>query len=261
MPTLGFILGSAYGKRPWQGLDFEPLRVPTPFGEARVHRARLDGTRQVFVIYRHGVPHSLLPNQINFRANAWALHSLGCQVCVLTSSVGVLDATVPLSEVLLVDDLLMPDHRLPDGSLCTMWPTPTPGQGHLVLQDGLFSTELSEQALRVAGLSPQTRRVVFAYVAGPRTKTSAENAYWAALGAQVNSMSVGPEVVLANELEMPTIALVSGHKISRQRTSHPTSTQEVEASLDEARETMHAVIESLMHALEPVAFTNSIYRF
>lgn len=261
MTVLGFVLGSAYAKQPWQGVTFEALRVPTPFGPARVHRAHLGAQRTVLVVYRHGVPHALLPNQINFRANAWALHALGAQACVLTSSVGVLDAGVPLNQPLLVEDLLMPDHRLPDGSLCTMWPEPTPGQGHLVLQDGLFSTELGAQALEVSGLGASTRRVVFAYVPGPRTKSAAENAYWAALGAQVNSMSVGPEVVLANELETPTIALVSGHKVSRQRASHPGSTQEVAASLDQARQTMHAAIEALMYGLEPVAFGNTIYRF
>ena len=51
-------------------------------------------------------------------------------------------------------------------------------------------------------------RVVFGYAPGPRTKTAAENAMWARLGADVASMTLAPEIVLANELEIPCAALV-----------------------------------------------------
>jgi hypothetical protein len=94
---------------------------------------------------------------------------------------------------------------------------PSPEQGHLVLTEGLFSPSLTEQIdalVRADRAAPPTPRVVFAHSGGPRTKTRAENRMWALLGAQVNSMSLAPEVVLANELRVPCCGLVVGHKYS-----------------------------------------------
>lgn len=59
--------------------------------------------------------------------------------------------------------------------------------------------------------------MVFAYCRGPRSKTPAENRAWRALGASVNSMTLGPEVVMAAELGMCTAAVVVGHKRSEGR--------------------------------------------
>lgn len=63
------------------------------------------------------------------------------------------------------------------GSACTMFTSPSPEQGHLVLDEGLLSvegaTKIGELAKR-AGIPLVTdREVVFAYVPGPRTKTKA----------------------------------------------------------------------------------------
>lgn len=259
MITIGFILGSAYAQTSWSG-DHALVteQIQTPFGLATLDILSLPG-RRVVLLHRHGVPHRLLPNQVNYRANTWALHHMGVQSLIVTSSVGVLDATLPMNEPMLVDDLLMPDHRLPDGSLCTMFVEPTKGQGHLVLQDGLFSSTLNAQIEQLTGRAMARTR--FAYVAGPRTKTALENAFWSQAGAQVNSMSVGPEVVLANELEIPCAAIVVGHKPSQSRTQHPKSSKLIAKSLDESRDATTTVLSTLMQQLEPVDFANTIYRF
>jgi purine nucleoside phosphorylase len=101
---------------------------------------------------------------------------------------------------------------------------------------------------------------VFAYVGGPRGKTAAENRMWHALGAQVNSMSLGPEVVLANELEIPTAALVVGHKYSVPDRDNPDEGG-VTASLDASRAAMERVVDAFLSGAAPVAFGNHLYRF
>jgi len=210
------ILGSAFEAPRIGDVELEPRTISTTHGEAVLHRYPR-GDRGAYGLFRHGVPHRFLPNQIPYRAHAAALREVSCGALLVTSSVGVLDRDLPLDEPLLLDDLLMLDSRLPDGTACTMHhPAPVQDQGHLVLDEGIFSRALTEQ---VAGLIRErgftaTARALFAYVQGPRTKTAAENALLARLGAQVNSMTVGPEVVLANELEIPTAALVVGHKYS-----------------------------------------------
>lgn len=137
------ILGSAFGQETIASLALEPVEVATRRGAVTLHRARLPG-REACALFRHGVPHRRLPHQIDHRAHAEALREVRCGALVVTSSVGVLDPEVPLNVPLLVADLLMPDNRLPDGSLCTMFEEPAPGQGHLVLHEGLFSKALGE---------------------------------------------------------------------------------------------------------------------
>ena len=240
--SIGAIVGTAFHAG---GLEGEPVEVATPFGPTTLHRHRAG-----WLCFRHGLPHRFLPHQVPWRANAWALREVGVEALVVTSSVGVLDPEVPLFEPLLVEDLLWPDMRLPTGEVCTL-----AEDFHLVLDEGLVSAALNRQVRDLAGELPG---VVFAYVPGPRTKTRAENRYLAQAGAQVNSMSVGPELVLANELELPCLALVVGHKHS-----HPEvpTVEGIAASLERSREAQVALVERLLRELEPVPFANRLFRF
>jgi len=240
--VIGAILGTAFHD---VDLGAEPVDVNTPFGPATLHR-RGDS----WLLFRHGLPHRVLPHRINWRANAWALRALGVRSLLVTSSVGVLDPAVPLFQPLLVEDILWPDMRLPSGEVCTL-----AEDFHLVLDEGLVSLDLNRQLRELGGELPG---VVFAYVPGPRTKTRAENRWWAAQGAQVNSMSVAPELVLANELEIPCAALVVGHKHS-----HPAvpTVEGIAASLESSRTAQLALIEAFLERAEPVEFNNRLYRF
>lgn len=256
------ILGSAFDAARIGEVELKPQAVSTPHGEAVLHRfPRHD--REAWVLFRHGAPHRYLPNQIPYRAHAAALREVGCGALLITSSVGVLDRALPLDEPLLLGDLMMPDNRLPDGSACTMHERSSPDQGHLVLDEGIFSCALSDQveALgRELGFAC-ARRALFAYAQGPRTKTAAENALLARLGAQVNSMSVGPEAVLANELEIPTAALVVGHKYSLPGERSRLEQRAMEATLRTGRDAVTRVAAVFLARGDPVPFANHIHRF
>lgn len=175
---------------------------------------------------------------------------------LVTSSVGVLRKEVPLNTPLVVTDLLMPDNRLPDGTLCTMFVEPSPEHGHLVVQDGLFDAEMGDL---LADLGAHQMPLCFVYAPGPRTKTPAENRYWAQAGADVNSMSLGPEIVLANELEIPCAALVVGHKYSHP--DIPAGVTQIADSLDDAKRAFQAIVSRWLDTASPVAFKNSLFRF
>ncbi len=250
------ILGSAFAGG--AALRLKPETVETPFGAWTLYRTPAGG----LVSFRHGLPHRWLPHQIPYRAQAWALKAAGATHLLVTSSVGVLRREIPLFAPLVAADLLFPDNRLPDGSACTVWPEPVPGHGHLLVHDGLFSTALSDRLARVVHrvTGGEPPRVVFAYAGGPRGKTPAENRYWAALGADVNAMTLAPEVVLANELEIPTAGLCVGHKRSVPGESVPGDAG-IAASLDASRDATAAVVAAWLSDDEPVPFANEIYRF
>jgi 5'-methylthioadenosine phosphorylase len=264
MPAVAAILGSAFAESVPEDWALTPETVETDWGEQTLHRVA-GPERPAYVLFRHGLPHRLLPNQIHYRAQAAALKAVGCEALLVTSSVGVLDADVPLYRPLLVDDLLMPENRLPDGSACTMFTDPDGGrdeQGHLVINDSLFATELTEQVRDLAGAvrASVADDVTFAYVQGPRSKTAAENRLWAQLGAQVNSMTLGPEVVLANELEIPCAGLAVGHKYSLPD-REPPEQEALSTTLDRARDEQERIVTAFLERADPVSFPNTIYRF
>jgi 5'-methylthioadenosine phosphorylase len=301
--AIGVILGSAMGEEVIQELALQPVDVETPYGTERLFEGmRADGVRML-ALHRHGYPHQHLPHTIPVRAQIWALRMRGCGALVLNSSVGVLDPAVPLFTPLVPTDLLMPDNRLPDGSVCTLFtpeamaasPEVRARAGHLVLTEGIFSpplrahlTGLIERAGASAGGASAGQRaspgvtvgtgagqqaadatragnpgadpLIFVYAPGPRTKTPAENRYWRTAGGHVNSMSVGPEAVLACEAGIPCAALVVGHKPSTER-DEPLTHAALTRSLTAAREAATDILLAFLQEGRPVPAGNLLYQF
>lgn len=259
--SIAIILGSAFDKMP-QWLSLEARKISSPYGKATLYH--LPGTDPAaYVLFRHGVPHKYLPNQIPYRANAWALKEVGCGALVVTSSVGVTDPDLPIFQPLLVSDLIMLENRLPDGSTCTMFTEPSENHAHLMITEGLFNPGLRSQLTEIAESVewPICGEVIFSYVGGPRNKTPAENRLIPKLGSQVNSMSLGPEIVLANELAIPTAGLVVGHKYSipgRETENDPVS---LEKSFERSRESFKKLVEAFLRNGRPVSFGNVLYRY
>ena len=135
-----------------------------------------------------------------------------------------------------------------------------------MLEDGLFSSALGARLRRLAADVSESLGgpVVFGYAGGPRTKTRAENALYRAWGAQVNSMTVAPEVVLANELGIATAAVVVGHKYSLAGGSGAGETADATAlrcSLDDAARAVSKIVAAFLEVGEPVPFANRLFRF
>ncbi|NBC25743.1 MAG: 5'-methylthioadenosine phosphorylase [Bacteroidetes bacterium] len=259
--SIAVFLGSAFETSIPEKLNLEQTTVETEWGRQEVYETRNQSERKAYVLVRHGVPHRLLPNQINYRAQSAALKKLGCGALLINSSVGVLDPDLPLYKPMLVTDLMMPENRLPDGSTCTMFPEPSESQGHLLIKEGLFSRELNRQlADRHETIYLDNEGVNFVYAGGPRSKTPAENRMWAQLGGQVNSMTLAPEVVLANELEIPCAALVVGAKYSVPGIETP-QREGIAESLVQAREATEKILIDFIEHGEPVPFANQIYRY
>ena len=260
--SVAAILGSAFEGSFAESLELSPVDIKTQFGSVTLYKSEKRTNRTAYVIFRHGLPHRLLPNQINYRAQAAALKQVNCGALLINSSVGVMDADLPLYKPMLITDLLMPENRLPDGSTCTMFPEPSDDHGHLLIKDGLFSSKLNDWLIgkHQADIHQTEKGLVFAYAGGPRGKTPAENRMWAQLGGQVNSMTLAPEIVLANELEIPATALVVGHKYSVPDIDNPAE-DEIENTLTNARSATESILRSFLMEAEPVQFKNEIYRF
>jgi 5'-methylthioadenosine phosphorylase len=181
--------------------ESENLRVATPYGPVEVTLGQLGGRSAAFIT-RHGVDHSVPPHQINYRANIWALASLGVTAILSSSAVGGVSEAYPPGTIVLTDQFIdrtwgRADTFYDEGSV-----------QHLAAADP-FSPELHElaaKALRDAGETvAETGTVVV--IQGPRFSTRAESLWFRAAGAHTVNMTMYPEVPLASELNIDTVNL------------------------------------------------------
>ncbi len=202
--SVGIITGS--GAHALPGFDpAEPVSLRTPFGEASLTRGSYDGVEALHVS-RHGAGHARLSNQVNHRANVWALRELGATAVIACTSCGAVDPSLALGELIVFDDMHFSSNRLPDGSLCTFFTEPgDPLRAHWILHGAPYSPQIRNALLAAAGdLGHRTRDGgTYGHVDGPRFNTPSEIAQLAMCGVSAVSQTAGPETVLCGELELP----------------------------------------------------------
>ena len=181
--------------------DPEEVTVETPYGapSAPVAVGEVAGRRVAF-LPRHGRAHQYPPHLINYRANLWALASLGVRQVLAPCAVGGLrDEVAP-------GDLVVPD-QLVDRTQNRVQSFVDRGAVHVPFADPYCPT-LSHAVAAAEGVSLGGTMVV---VEGPRFSTRAESQHYAAQGWTLINMTGHPEAVLARELRMcySAIALVT----------------------------------------------------
>jgi 5'-methylthioadenosine phosphorylase len=181
--------------------DPEQVTVETPYGEpsAPVAVGRVSGRRVAF-LPRHGRHHEYPPHLINYRANLWALRSLGVRQVLAPCAVGGLRHEVAPG------DLVVPD-QLADRTSGRARTFVERGAVHLPFADP-YCPRLSAALAAPDGVRRGGTMVV---IDGPRFSTRAESQDLAARGWTLVNMTGAPEAALARELQMclATIALVT----------------------------------------------------
>ncbi|AFZ58136.1 S-methyl-5'-thioadenosine phosphorylase [Anabaena cylindrica FACHB-243] len=192
--------------------DIEELEVQTPFGSPSdaVILGTLAGTRVAFLA-RHGRNHTLLPSELPFRANIYAMKQLGVKYLISASAVGSLKAEAkPL-------DMVVPDQFIDrtKNRISTFF-----GEGivaHIafgepicknlagVLADAIASLNLPDVNLHRGG--------TYICMEGPAFSTKSESNLYRSWGATVIGMTNLPEAKLAREAEIAyaTLALVTDY--------------------------------------------------
>jgi 5'-methylthioadenosine phosphorylase len=187
----------------------EELALRTPFGEPSdlIRIGRVAG-RPVAFLARHGRRHGLLPGEINYRANIYALKQLGVERILSASAVGSLREEIRPRDVVVVDQFV--DRTRKRAS--TFF-----GEGvavHVSLADPTCP-ELRGLAGRVAG-GVQARvhpGGTYVCIEGPAFSTRAESELFRSWGMHVIGMTNLPEARLAREAEIcyATLALVTDY--------------------------------------------------
>jgi 5'-methylthioadenosine phosphorylase len=191
--------------------DVHEVEADTPYGppSGPIALGDLDG-RAVAFLARHGSDHRYPPHRINYRANLWALRSLGVRRVLAPCAVGSLRADLGPGSLVVPDQLV--DRT--GGRAQTYFDT---GAVHVGFADP-YCPDLrrrlltaAREGVEVPAGSTAVDGGAMVVIEGPRFSTRAESQWYAAQGWSVVNMTGHPEAVLARELGLcyATIALVT----------------------------------------------------
>jgi 5'-methylthioadenosine phosphorylase len=178
--------------------DVEQVAVPTPYGPPsdRIAIGTYEGARVAFLA-RHGPGHRYPPHRINYRANIWALASLGVTRILGPNASGSLQPEVKPGDFVVCDQFV--DRTF--GRVSTFYDGPP-----VVHVAGAHPycpelRDLATAAGRELGITVHERGTVVV-IQGPRFSTLAESRWFSSAGWEVINMTQFPEQVLARELEI-----------------------------------------------------------
>jgi len=188
--------------------DVTEITVDTPYGwpSDTISMGTVAGRRVAF-LPRHGRDHRFPPHRIPYRANLWALRSLGVRQVLAPCAVGALQRSLGPGTFVVPDQLV--DRT--SGRVQTFFDE---GAAHVPFADP-YCPDGRAAVLRQAAAGPTEVPVVdggtMVVVEGPRFSTRAESLWFAAQGWSLVNMTGHPEAVLARELELclTSIALVT----------------------------------------------------
>lgn len=221
-PELAIIGGSGLYKMAAFEL-LESREIQTPFGSpsSALSVGRLSGKDVVFLA-RHGEGHVLNPSEINFRANIWALKSLGVRAIFSVSAVGSLKESIAPGEMVVIDQFFDRTKARPS----------TFFEGGIVAHVG-FAKPVSSylRGLLIAACAKvgakHHDRGVYVCMEGPQFSTIAESEFYRALKADVIGMTNLQEAKLAREAEIDyaTLALSTDYDCWHPGHEHVTTEQ------------------------------------
>lgn len=178
--------------------ELKEIKVETPYGAPSDKIAvGLVAGHAVAFLPRHKKEHDIPPHLINYRANIWALKSLGVERIITSHAVGSLQKNYRPGEIVILDQFI--DRT--KGRIDTFY-------------DGPIATHIST----AFPYCPQIRKLAIAkgkkmklelhetgtvvIIQGPRFSTAAESLWFTRMGWHTVNMTEYPEIVLAREKEM-----------------------------------------------------------
>jgi 5'-methylthioadenosine phosphorylase len=243
--AIGIIGGS--GLYSMNGLT-EPreIHVKTPFGEPSdaIVIGTLEGKRVAFLA-RHGRGHRILPSEINYRANIYAMRDLGVERVISVSAVGSLQEELRPGEFLVPDQFFDRTKQrastfFGDGLVAHVaFDKPTCGQVSGILADASVHCGVKVH-----------RRGTYVCIEGPQFSTLAEAHVHRQLRFEVIGMTNVTEAKLAREAELcyATIAMITDYDCWHPEHESVTATQII-ATLTQNAENAQRVLREAVRAM------------
>ena len=266
-PVLAIIGGS--GLYDFPALEnVERFEVDTPFGQpsAPILQGTLDGKKVVFLA-RHGIGHVFNPSEVNYRANIYALKSLGVEQIISISACGSLREDFAPGHIVVPSQLFDYTHLRKRSFF----------EGGLVVHVGVadpfcptLSTQLHQTLTSVGATAHQGGAMIT--IEGPRFSTKIESNTFRSWGMSLIGMTTSPEAFLAREAEIcySVMAHVTDYDVwhmSEESVNVDLVVKTLHKNTEIAQQTIIKLVSSLgdhndcscNHALENAIITNKAF--
>jgi len=229
--------------------DVREIAVETPFGapSSPVAMGSLHG-HEVAFLARHGPEHQFPPHRVNYRANLWALRSVGVSRLLAPCSVGSLQPHLHPGDFVVGDQLVDRTRGRPD----TFFDGP-------VVNSISFADPYCPELRALVGAAGEEEgitvhdRGTVVVIQGPRFSTRAESRWFTSEGWDVVNMTQYPEAALARELGMccATVALVTDYDVGLAGVGgiEPVTMEHVFAVLRDNIDRLRALLERAIPAI------------
>ncbi len=232
--------------------EFDELKITrrqiarTPYGEPSqpLVFGQLAGCEVVFLA-RHGSGHTIPPHAINYRANIWALQSVGVTDLLAVATVGGIDLTLSPGAIVLPDQII--DYTY--GRKNTYHDGIELPVKHIDFTEP-YSSQMRDYCKQAAinVKQPLYDGGVYAVVQGPRLETAAEINRLERDGVTLVGMTGMPEAALARELNINYAALcpVVNHAAGRGSSIKGIAYEDISTVLSESITRVRMIIEEVV---------------
>lgn len=181
--------------------DVREIKVDTPYGPPSdsLMLAQISG-RSVAFLPRHGRNHTIPPHKINYRANVWAMRSIGVEAVISPCAAGSLQAHVKPGDFVVCDQFV--DRT--NGRIDTFYDGPI--VTHVSPADTYDPTlrKIAVETIREHSIECHDGGTVVV-IQGPRFSTKSESKWFHDAGWEVINMTQYPEAYLCRELGMSVV--------------------------------------------------------
>ena len=224
--------------------EVREVKVDTPYGPPSdaIFLASIHG-RKVAFLPRHGRNHTIPPHKVNFRANVWAMRSLGCQCIISPCAAGSLQVHVKPGDFVVCDQFV--DRT--SGRADTFYDGPIVTHVSPADTYDLILRKLAIETIRDHGIEcHETGTVVV--IQGPRFSTKSESKWFHDQGWEVINMTQYPEAYLCRELGMGVvnISLITDYDSGVHAGAEAVTAHDVLAVFSSNAEKIKKVVEDLI---------------
>ena len=181
--------------------DVREIKVDTPYGAPSDSFFLASvADRDVAFLPRHGRRHSIPPHQINYRANVWAMRSLGVKAVISPCAAGSLALHVKPGDFVVCDQFVDRTRNRPN----TFYDGPIVTHVSSAETYDPVLRRLAIETIRDHGIEVHEKGTVVV-IEGPRFSTKAESKWFSDAGWEVINMTQYPEAWLCRELGMAVV--------------------------------------------------------
>jgi 5'-methylthioadenosine phosphorylase len=220
--------------------DVREIKVDTPYGApSDSFFLATVGDRRVAFLPRHGRRHTIPPHRINYRANVWAMRSLGVEAVISPCAAGSLQLHVEPGHFVVSDQFV--DRT--NGRADTFFDGP--------IVSHVSSAEIYDPVLRQLAIDVVREHGITVHeggtvvvINGPRFSTRAESKWFSDAGWEVINMTQYPEAYLCRELGMAVvnIALITDYDAGVLEGTHAVTAHDVLAVFEQNAERIRKVV-------------------